>query len=62
MRALIDTGASINITLRPTKVKVFAFGALKPLPIAGMFRASLRHEDNTIQAKVYVTRAGTGCS
>ena len=49
-RVLIDTGASINImaetffqslpdtpTLRPTKVKVFAYGAREPLPIAGIF-------------------------
>ena len=73
MRALINTGASINImsealfyglpdtpALRPTKVKVFAYGAQELLPIAGAFRASLSHEENITQAKVYVTSAGTG--
>ena len=73
MRVLIDTGASFNImaetlfqslpetpTLRPIKVKVFTCGAHEPLPIAGVFKVSLRHEKHTTQAKVYLTSTGSG--
>ena len=73
MKALIDTGASINLmaqelfhtipdkpSLRQTKVLVYAFGNDSPLPLAGMFMANITHEKQTTKTKVYVTTAGSG--
>ena len=55
-KALIDTGATINLmadaiyrnlpntpALRPTQVKVLAYGAEEPLPITGVFKATLKN-------------------
>ena len=54
--ALIDPGASINImatdvfnqipdkpTLRPTSIRVYAYGTNTPLPLLGVFHAHIAH-------------------
>ena len=72
-KALIDTGASINImarevyealankpTLHPTQIRVYAYGNDTPLQMAGVFTADIGHKDTSTKAKVYVTTTGTG--
>ena len=59
VKALIDTGASINLmtqdifyaipnkpNLRKTHILVYAFGNGTPLPLKGMFVANASHEEN----------------
>ena len=47
-------------TIRPTCIRVYAYGTNTPLPSVGMFHAKISHQDQTVNAKIYVTQKGTG--
>ncbi|KAJ1118898.1 hypothetical protein NDU88_007085 [Pleurodeles waltl] len=39
-------------TLKHTATQVYAFGSPAPLPVAGIFTATITHEDQTTKAKI----------
>ena len=75
VRILVDSGASVNmldpsayeailqrkqIPLAPTKTRIHAFGAPKPLRLRGKFQAALESANKVTLATFYVTDQPTG--
>ena len=75
MKVLIDSGASVNIlssqdfdtinqskhiTLRPTKLKIHAFGSKSPVELCGKFDSVVETKSKMTVATFYVTKLNSG--
>ena len=75
VRILVDSGASVNmldpsayeailekkhIPLAPTRTRIHAFGAPKPLRLRGKFQAAVESANKVTLATFYVTNQPTG--